>query len=104
MACWQRFRLAQLPASLPFVFSGLKVAAALSVVGAVFAEWVGSSSGLGYQVLVLNNQTATSEMFAVIIVLSLIGVGLFGLVGLVERLLLPWYHETRRNAPTEPSG
>ncbi len=44
---WQRFRSAQLPAALPFLFSGLKVAAALSVVGAVFAEWVGSSSGPG---------------------------------------------------------
>ena len=96
---WQRFRIAQLPASLPFVFSGLKVAAALSVIGAVFAEWVGSSSGLGYQILVLNNQTATSDVFAVIVVLSLIGVGLFLLVGLVERLLLPWYYEARRETP-----
>jgi ABC-type nitrate/sulfonate/bicarbonate transport system permease component len=95
---WQRFRMAQLPASLPFVFSGLKVAAAFSVIGAVFAEWVGSSSGLGYQILVLNNQTATSDMFAVMAVLSLIGVALFLLVGLAERLLLPWYHETRRDA------
>jgi ABC-type nitrate/sulfonate/bicarbonate transport system permease component len=95
---WQRFRLGQLPASLPFVFSGLKVAAALSVIGAVFAEWVGSSSGLGYQVLVLNNQTATSDMFAAIVVLSAIGVCLFLLVGLVERLLLPWYYDTRRDS------
>jgi len=96
---WQRFRLAQLPASLPFVFSGLKVAAALSVVGAVFAEWVGSSSGLGYQILILNNQTATSDMFAAIVVLSLIGVGLFLLVGLAERLALPWYFEARSGTP-----
>jgi ABC-type nitrate/sulfonate/bicarbonate transport system permease component len=96
---WQRFRIGQLPASLPFVFSGLRVAAALAVIGDVFAEWVGSSSGLGYQILILNNQTATSEMFAVIVVLSLIGVGLFLLVGLVERLTLPWYHEARRDAP-----
>jgi ABC-type nitrate/sulfonate/bicarbonate transport system permease component len=96
---WQRFRMAQLPASLPFIFSGLKVAAAFSVIGAVFAEWVGSSSGLGYQILVLNNQTATSDMFAVVVVLSLIGVALFLLVGLVERLLLPWYHRPRRDPP-----
>src|SRR5207237_6069862 len=70
---WQRFRLGQLPASLPFVFSGLKVAAALSVVGAVFAEWVGSSSGLGYQILILNNKTATAELFAAVVVLPLTG-------------------------------
>jgi ABC-type nitrate/sulfonate/bicarbonate transport system permease component len=104
---WQRFRLGQLPASLPFVFSGLKVAAALSVIGAVFADWVGSSSGLGYLILILNNQTATSDMFAVIVVLSLMGVGLFLLVGLVERLLLPWYYESRRDqgeARLAPTG
>lgn len=93
---WQRFRMAQLPAALPFVFSGLKVAAAFSVIGAVFAEWVGASEGLGHLILVLNNQTATTEMFAVIIVLALIGITLFAIVSLLERLLLPWYHEERR--------
>ena len=93
---WQRFRKAQLPAALPFVFSGLKVAAAFSVIGAVFAEWVGASEGLGHLILVLNNQTATTEMFAVIIVLALIGITLFAIVSLIERLLLPWYYEERR--------
>ena len=92
---WQRFRKAQLPASLPFLFSGLKVAAAFSVIGAVFAEWVGASEGLGYLVLVLNNQTATTDMFAVIVSLSMIGIGLFLIVSIVERLLLPWYYESR---------
>lgn len=93
---WQRFRMAQLPAALPFLFSGLKVAAAFSVIGAVFAEWVGASEGLGHLILVLNNQTATTEMFAVIVVLALIGIALFTVVSLVERLLLPWYYEERR--------
>ena len=92
---WQRFRKAQLPASLPFLFSGLKVAAAFSVIGAVFAEWVGASEGLGYLVLVLNNQTATTDMFAVIVSLSMIGIGLFLIVSIVGRLLLPWYYESR---------
>lgn len=93
---WQRFRHARLPAALPFVFSGMRVAAALAVIGAVFAEWVGSSEGLGYLILILNNQTATAEMFAVIAVLAAIGIALFLLVGALERLLLPWYHEARR--------
>jgi len=92
---WQRFRKAQLPAALPFMFSGLKVAAAFSVIGAVFAEWVGASDGLGYLILVLNNQTATTDMFAVIVVLASIGIGLFLIVSLIERLLLPWYYESR---------
>lgn len=93
---WRRFRTAEVPAALPFIFSGLRVGAALSVIGAVFAEWVGASEGLGYLILTLNNQTATTEMFAAIIVLALIGIALFALVGLLERLLLPWYHEGRR--------
>ena len=95
---WKRFRYAQLPAALPFLFSGLKVAAALSVIGAVFGEWVGASEGLGYLILVLNNATETATMFATIFLLALIGISLFGLVILLERLLLPWYHDARREA------
>jgi ABC-type nitrate/sulfonate/bicarbonate transport system permease component len=91
----QRLRFAQIPAALPFLFSGLKVAAALSVIGAVFAEWVGSSEGLGYLILVLNNATETATMFAVIFLLALIGIALFGLVMVAERLLLPWYYAER---------
>lgn len=45
----------------------------------------------------LNNQTATTEMFAAIVVLALIGIGLFALIGLLQRLTLPWYHEARRD-------
>ncbi len=92
----QRFRLARIPAALPFLFSGLKVSAAFSVLGAVFGEWVGANSGLGYEILVLNNQSATADMFAVIAVLSVIGIGMFTLVASLERLMLPWYFETRR--------
>ncbi len=98
---WQRFRYAQLPASLPFLFSGLKVAAALSVIGAVFGEWVGASEGLGYLILVLNNATDTTTMFATIFLLAMIGIALFGLVVLLERLLLPWYHDARNEANDE---
>jgi len=93
----RQFRIARLPAAMPFIFAGLKIAAAFSVIGAVFAEWVGSSQGLGYLILTLNNQTATTEMFAAIVALALIGIGLFALVGLVERLVLPWYHDGRRD-------
>jgi ABC-type nitrate/sulfonate/bicarbonate transport system permease component len=96
---WQRFRKAQLPAALPFIFSGLKVGAAFSVIGAVFAEWVGSSEGLGYLILLLNNQTATTTMFAVIFVLALIGIGLFLFIRLLEHLALPWYYEGRGEEP-----
>lgn len=93
----QRFRMARAPAALPFVFSGLKVAAAFSVLGAVFGEWVGANAGLGYEILILNNQSATADMFAVIAVLSILGIAMFALVALAERLAMPWYHEARQD-------
>jgi ABC-type nitrate/sulfonate/bicarbonate transport system permease component len=89
-------RSVRVPSALPYVFSGLKVAMALSVIGAVFGEWVGASEGLGYLMLALNNQLATTELFAAVLVLSLMGIALFFLVGLVERLVIPWHHESRR--------
>lgn len=91
----QRLRFAQVPAALPFLFSGLKVASALAVIGAVFAEWVGSSEGLGYLILVFNNATETAAMFAAVALLAAVGLALFGLVLLAERLLLPWYYADR---------
>jgi ABC-type nitrate/sulfonate/bicarbonate transport system permease component len=93
----QRFRMARAPAALPFVFSGLKVAAAFSVLGAVFGEWVGANAGLGYEILILNNQSATADMFAVIAVLSVVGIAMFALVAAAERLALPWYYEARKD-------
>ncbi len=66
------------------------------MIGAVFGEWVGASEGLGYLILVLNNATETATMFATIFLLAVIGIALFGLVILVERLLLPWYHDSRK--------
>ena len=87
---WARFRLARLPAALPFVFSGARVAVAVCVIGAVFGELVGSSSGLGYLMTRAAAQFLTARVFACIVLLSAIGVGLFALVALAERLLLPW--------------
>lgn len=87
----QLFRVAKLPAALPYLFSGLRVSAALAVIGAVFAEWVGSSGGLGYLILTYNSQTETPDVFAAIVVLAAIGVALFAAVGIAERLLIPWW-------------
>jgi ABC-type nitrate/sulfonate/bicarbonate transport system permease component len=88
-------RSVRIPAALPSIFSGLRVAMALAVVGAVFGEWVGSSSGLGYLMLAFNNQLATTELFAAIVVLSAMGIALFFLVGGIERIVVPWRHRGR---------
>lgn len=96
---WQRFRIAQFPAALPSTFSGLRVAAAYSVLGAVFGEWVGSNSGLGYLIIAFNSQLRTADMLGVVVLLSVIGITLFGTVTVIERLALPWYHRERTGAP-----
>jgi ABC-type nitrate/sulfonate/bicarbonate transport system permease component len=57
----------------------------------VFAEWVGSTSGLGVLILDYSNQTETADVFAAVVVLAVIGVALFAAVGIVERLAVPWW-------------
>ncbi len=87
---WTRFRLAQLPSALPFVFSGAKIAVAVCVIGAVFGELFGSSQGLGYLLDRSMAQFLTARVFASIALLSLLGISLFALVALAERRMTPW--------------
>jgi len=91
---WERFRMAKLPAALPAIFSGARIGIAVSVIAAVFGELVGASEGLGYLMQRDSSQFLTARVFASIFILALMGVGLFGLIGLLERLLLPWRRYT----------
>src|SRR5438309_651827 len=93
---WQIFVKVQVPTSLPFLFSGLRVAMAVSVIGAVIGEWMGSSQGLGYLMIRSKPQFLTERVFAAIVVLSVMGVALFVLVGIVEKLAIPWWHNEQR--------
>ena len=93
---WQIFVKVQFPSSLPFLFSGLRVAMAVSVIGAVIGEWVGSSQGLGYLMIRSKPQFLTERVFAAIVVLSAIGITLFALVGVLEKLAIPWWHNEQR--------
>ena len=79
------------PMALPFFFSGLKVAVTLSVIGAVVGEFVGSDKGLGYVIVSATSYWKSNLAFAAMLLLSVMAVGLFGLVELVERLVCPWY-------------
>jgi putative hydroxymethylpyrimidine transport system permease protein len=83
-------RSVELPASLPALFSGLKVAATVSVIGAVFGEWAGGEDGLGRLVLNANNQLQTERLYAGTVLLTLMAIGLFLVAVLLERLLCPW--------------
>lgn len=87
----------ELPGALPSLFAGFKVAAALSATAAVVAEFVASDNGLGYQLLGYNGNFNTSMTFAVIIVLSVLGLLLYGVVELVERWAIPWHVSQRRD-------
>jgi len=92
---WRIFWKVQVPHALPTLFTGIKVAAALSSTAAVVAEFVASDRGLGYLLLEYNGTLNTSMAFAVIIVLSAMGLVLYGIVEIIERLLIPW-HVSRR--------
>jgi NitT/TauT family transport system permease protein/putative hydroxymethylpyrimidine transport system permease protein len=87
---WQSFRLLEAPAALPAAFTGLKVAAAVSVIGAVFAEWAGSDAGLGHALLTANGQLETARAFAATFLLFALAVGLYGLFALLERRVVRW--------------
>lgn len=89
------FLKVRLPASLPQLFSGLKVAATLAVTGAVVGEFVGANEGLGYVILQANGNIDTAMLFAALIIMSLMGVLLFALIQIAEWFLIPW-HSSRR--------
>jgi ABC-type nitrate/sulfonate/bicarbonate transport system permease component len=87
---WAIFRRVEAPTALPSFFSGLKVAAAIAPIVALFAELAGSSSGLMHQIQTDNASLEVARAFAAVVVLALIGVVLFGLTALAERLLVRW--------------
>jgi ABC-type nitrate/sulfonate/bicarbonate transport system permease component len=87
---WQTFRRLEAPAALPFAFSGAKIAIAIAPIGAVFAEWAGSSSGLGWLIQQDSGQFQTARQFATVAVLSAIALALFGLLALAERRVVTW--------------
>jgi len=91
-------RHVELPSALPGLFTGAKLAAVFAVIGAVFAEWSGSSSGLGHLIQQATPQLLTARAYAAVVLLSLFAIALFGLLTLAERLALPW----TRNPPGGP--
>jgi NitT/TauT family transport system permease protein len=85
---WQIFSKIQLPGSLPYIFSGMKVAAILAVAGAVVGEFLGSDRGLGYLMLQVQVTLDTAAMFMAVILITVIGMVLYGLVLALERLMV----------------
>ena len=85
---WQLFTKVQLPGALPYIFAGMKVAAILAVAGAIVGEFLGSDRGLGYLMLQVQVTLDTPAMFMAVIMITLIGMVLYGMVLLLERWLV----------------
>ncbi len=88
---WKMFVKIRLPQALPDIFTGLKVGAALSATAAVVAEFVASDRGLGYLLLQYNGNLDTPMVFAIIVLLSLIGLAVYYAVEIIERFTIPWH-------------
>jgi NitT/TauT family transport system permease protein len=85
---WQLFRYIQLPGSLPYLFSGMKVATVLAVAGAVVGEFIASDKGLGYLMIQVQASLDTPAVFMAVLLITGLGVALYGLVLLLERLFI----------------
>ncbi len=94
------FRMIRLPAALPSIFIGLKVASVTAPTAAVVSEFVASDRGLGFLLLQFNGDLDTAMSFATIVVLSAIGLSLYYTVELVEKLTIPWHASGKGQADT----
>jgi NitT/TauT family transport system permease protein len=90
MKPWTEFRKIRLPNSIPYLFAGFKASIALAVIGAVVAEFVSGQQGLGYVIIIGNNNLNAALIFAAITVLSVMSLGLFGIIVGLEKVLMPW--------------
>ena len=83
-------RFIRIPSALPAFGSGVRVATAVAPIGAVIGEWVGSAAGLGHYMIKMNGRAKTPEMFAALLILSVMAVVLYLVVDLALRRWLPW--------------
>jgi NitT/TauT family transport system permease protein len=87
---WHVFTMVRLPHALPYVFAGLDIGIVLAVIGAIVGEFVGAQAGLGYLILQRNFSMDAAGMFAILIILSLIGIVLHAIVKAIARRVIFW--------------
>lgn len=87
---WQTFWKVKVPQALPYIFVGLDVAIVLSVIGAIVGEFVGAQAGLGYLIMQRNFSMDMAGTFAILVVLSVMGMALHGLIQAVQRRVVFW--------------
>jgi len=88
---WQVFTAVRFPYALPYWFSGLKIAVTFSMIGVIVGEFITAQAGLGYLILFASSQAETALILAAIAMLCVIGLGIYGLLALAERLVLDRY-------------
>ncbi|MBV9050850.1 MAG: ABC transporter permease [Hyphomicrobiales bacterium] len=92
---WQTFWYLRFPSALPVIFGGLKTSATIAATAAIVAEFVGANQGLGYLMLQATGRLDTTFVFAILFIMTIIGLGLNSLVELLEYLLAPWRRRRR---------
>ncbi len=99
MGCswWQTFLHVRLPSALPVIFSGLKTAATIAATAAIVAEFVGSNAGLGYRLLVATLYLDTPLIFAILLILTILGLGLNYVIEAIEYFVMPWKRATQQS-------
>ena len=90
---WQIFLKVKIPSALPNTFSGLRIAATYSVMGAVIGEWLGASKGLGIYIRNASNSYLIDQVFAAIIVIVGISILFYSVLLIAERVIIPWNRE-----------
>lgn len=94
---WQRLLRLQLPAALPYLLAGMKIAGGLALIGTVVAEFAagsGTSTGLAWRIIEAGNRLQIAKVFAALALLSLIGIAIFGLLSALEHFSLKKWHES----------
>jgi ABC-type nitrate/sulfonate/bicarbonate transport system permease component len=94
----QIFRLVRFPGALPQMFTGLRISATYAVLAAIFAEYVGAYQGLGIWMSTSKSSFRTDLVFGAIAISALISVSLFMLIGLLARVVMPWYYAEGRRS------
>jgi putative hydroxymethylpyrimidine transport system permease protein len=98
----QIFWKVRVPAALPAFFTGLKVGASVSVIGAVIGEWLGGNAGLGVFSRRMSSNMQADAVFAAVLILALLGISLFGMVKKLEAICIPWYFKINNDRSGRP--
>jgi ABC-type nitrate/sulfonate/bicarbonate transport system permease component len=93
----QIFRLVKFPAAMVSFFSGLRIAATYSIMGAIIGEWLGGKAGLGIYMSRVRNSYAYDKTFAAIVVIVVLSMLVFYAVKILQRLVMPWSVEAEKN-------